>query len=210
MAIHRITCPPSADDVAALRVGDLVYLSGEIVVTGGLPAHQRILEYLDAMKPLPIPLDGVFIHLPHMVEEQRDGGYAIHYVNPTTSRRFDGYMPRIIDHHDLRIVGGKGGLGADVVDVMARKGCVYLSLLGGGSAILSEAIKQVLAVEWRDFPPHFRLTKLLVENLGPLTVGIDAKGHSIYQTLEDQARSRLPQIMSVLSQRRADAAKPRS
>jgi fumarate hydratase subunit beta len=210
MTVHRIACSPSAEQVAALPIGDLVYLSGEIVVTGGLPAHQRILEYLDEMKPLPIPLDGVFIHLPHMAEEQPDGGYAIHHVNPTPSRRFDSYMPRIIGHHDLRIAGGMGGLGEELADAMARKGWGYLSMLGGGNAILWEAIKQVLAVEWCDFPPHFRLAELLVENLGPLTVGINATGNSIYRKLEDQARSRLPQIISVLSQRRADAARTRS
>jgi fumarate hydratase subunit beta len=205
MAVVHLTCPPSAEAVAALKVGDLVYLSGEITVTGGLPAHKRMVEYLDNDRPLPIPMDGVFIHLPHMVEERPEGGYDIHYVNPTTSRRFDAYMPRFIRAFDLKIVGGKGGLGAEAVQAIAEKGCVYLSLLGGGSPILSEAIKDVLAVEWRDFPPHFRLSKMLVEELGPLTVGIDAHGHSVYQGLEDQARARLPAIMALLAQRRATA-----
>ena len=54
MATVYLQCPPSAADIAALRTGDLVYLSGEIVVTGGLPAHKRMMEYLD--KDLPLPL----------------------------------------------------------------------------------------------------------------------------------------------------------
>lgn len=207
MATVYLQCPPSAADIAALRTGDLVYLSGEIVVTGGLPAHKRMMEYLDKDLPLPLTMDGVFIHLPHMVEERGDGGYDIHYVNPTTSRRFDAYMPRFIRAFDLRIVGGKGGLGPDAARAMAEKGCVYLSLLGGGSPILSEAIKDVLAVEWKDFPPHFRLSKMRVENLGPLTVGIDARGNSIYQSLDEQAHDRLPAIMAKLAQRREAAEK---
>ena len=174
-------------------------------MTGGQPAHKRMIEYLDRGEPLPIPMNGVFIHLPHMVEEQPDGRYVIHYVNPTTSRRFDEYMPRFIRAFDLKIVGGKGGLGPAAAEAMAETGCIYVSLLGGGSPILSEAIKEVLAVEWRDFPPHFRLTRLRVENLGPLTVGIDARGTSRYQTLEDEARRRLPDIMAKLASRRADA-----
>lgn len=145
-----------------------------------------------------------------MVERRPDGEYDIHYVNTTTSRRFDGFMPRIIRELNLKIMGGKGVLGPEVADVVGERGCVYLSLLGGGSPTLSDAIKQVLAVEWTDFPPHFRLTKLRAERLGPLTVGIDAQGHSIYQQLDAQARERLPQILSVLSERRDAANKTQS
>ena len=72
MATIYLNCPPTADDVAALQTGDLVYLSGEIVVTGGLPAHKRMIDYLDKGLPLPLKMDGVFIHLPHMVEERAD------------------------------------------------------------------------------------------------------------------------------------------
>jgi len=201
MAVHHLTCPPEREAVDQLAVGDLVYITGEIVVTGGLPAHKRLIASLDAGIPLPMKIEGTFIHLPHMVEETPDG-YEIHYVNPTTSTRFDEFMPRLIEALDLRIVGGKGGLGAASVAAMQKTGCVYLSLLGGGSAILSAAIKEVLQVEWRDFPSHFRLSRLRVEGLGPLTVGIDAHGHSVYQTLESNARKRLPQILARLADRR--------
>lgn len=207
MAIVYINCPPSAEDVAALQTGDLVYLSGEIVVTSGLPAHKRMIEYLDKDLPLPIKMEGVFIRLPHMVEERADGSCDIHYVNPTTSRRFDSYMPRFIRAFDLKIVGGKGGLGPDAAKAVAEKGRVYLSLLGGGSPILSDAIKDVLAVDWRDFPPHFRRSKMRVNNLGPLTVGIDARGTSIYQSPDEQAHERLPAIMAKLAYRREAAEK---
>jgi len=206
MAVHRISSPPSSEAVAQLAVGDLVYLSGEVAVTGGLPAHKRMIAFLDKGQPLPLAIPGTFIHLPHMVEEREEGGYDIHYVNPTTSRRFDDYMPRLIRELDLKIVGGKGGLGLDCVRAMRDAGCVYLSLLGGGSAILSAAIKEVLQVEWRDFPPHFRLSRMRVEELGPLTVGIDAYGNSIYDQIDRTARERMPQIMAQLARRRQEAA----
>jgi fumarate hydratase subunit beta len=206
MRVVRLDSPPSREDVLALRVGDLVYLSGEVTVTGGLPAHKRIVECIERGEDLPVPMDGTFIHLPHMVEE--DGaGYRIHYVNPTTSRRFDGFMPLFIRHYGLRIVGGKGGLGPDCVAAMRQTGCVYLSLLGGGSSLLSDAIKQVLQVEWKDFPAHFRLSRLHVEDLGPLTVGIDAHGNSVYEEISRSARERLPAIMARLAERRGNTAR---
>jgi fumarate hydratase subunit beta len=205
MATFHITCPPTPEAIRQLRVGDLVYLSGEIIVTGGQPAHKRMIEHIESWEPLPMPMSGTFIHMPHMVEETADG-YDVHYVNPTTSARFDAYMPRLIRAFDLMIVGGKGGLGRESVAAMREKGCVYVSLLGGGSAILSAAIKEVLQVEWQDFPSHFRLSRFRVEELGPLTVGIDSHGQSIYEQLESTARDRLPEIMAQLAHRRATAA----
>jgi len=204
MAVWNIMSPPSHEEVRKLAVGDLVYLSGEVVVTGGLPAHKRMTDHIERDEPLPMAMPGVFIHLPHMVEKEGDG-YRIHYVNPTTSRRFDDFMPRFIRHFGLSIVGGKGGLGAEAVEAMRERGCVYVSLLGGGSSILSDAIKEVLQVEWEDFPAHFRLSRLRVEGLGPLTVGIDAHGNSIYERTARSARERLPEIMAQLARRREAA-----
>jgi len=60
--------------------------------------------------------------------------------------------------------------------------------------LYSDALRRVVA-------------KLRVEELGPLTVGIDARGTAIYQQLESAAHARLPQILSVLAERRNAAAK---
>ena len=62
---------------------------------------------------------------------------------------------------------------------------MYLSFLGGGCPLLSEAITDVVSVHWTDLIAHFRLVTLRVAGLGPLTVGIDAHGNSLYDTLHD-------------------------
>ncbi len=41
--------------------------------------------------------------------------------------------------------------------------------------------------------------KLRVEQLGPLVVGIDAKGNSTFETLSEQASDRLPEILRGLN-----------
>ena len=61
-ATHRLKLPLTEETVRSLSLGDTVYLDGEIVVAGtGLPAHDRILSYIDAEKPLPIDLNGATI-----------------------------------------------------------------------------------------------------------------------------------------------------
>ena len=51
-------------------------------------------------------------------------------------------MPTFIRHFGLRAVGGKGGLDRACAEAMQEVGCVYLSFLGGGAPLLSDAIKR--------------------------------------------------------------------
>jgi fumarate hydratase subunit beta len=84
-------------------------------------------------------------------------------------------------------------------------GCVYLSFLGGGAPLHSAAIKAVKEVAYPDLVAHYRLVRLAVEGLGPLTVGIDAHGNSLYDSLQAGARDRLPEILAALDRDRAAA-----
>jgi fumarate hydratase subunit beta len=52
---------------------------------------------------------------------------------------------------------------------------------------------------------HYRLVRLRVEGLGPVTVGIDAHGRSLYQEEQTTARERLPQILADLASDRERA-----
>jgi fumarate hydratase subunit beta len=192
---RRLTLPLTEAAVRSLTVGDFVLLDGEIVITAGLPTHQRILDHVEADRPLPIDIaGGTLFHLGSYSRET-DGRFEVLYMNPTTSTRFDPFMPRFIRHFGLRAVGGKGGLDAASTAAMREVGCVYLSFLGGGSALLSDVIKDVVAVAWDDLVAHYRLVKLRVEALGPLVVAIDAKGTSLFDTLSEAARERLPEIL---------------
>jgi fumarate hydratase subunit beta len=134
--------------------------------------------------------------------EDVDGGYRLHYLNPTTSTRFDAEMPELIRGLGLRFTGGKGGLGTESVEAMHETGCAYLSFLGGGCTLLSEAIRRVTDVFWTEMVSHYRLVRVEVERLGPLTVGIDAHGTSIYRDLLRDARERMPRILADLEESR--------
>ena len=126
-------------------------------------------------------------------------------MNPTTSTRFNPLMPRLIRHFGLRAVGGKGGLDAACAEAMREVGCVYFSFVGGGAPLLSDAIREVVSVQWNDLVSHYRLVTLRVEELGPVTVGIDAHGRSLYGDLSQAAADRLPAIMADLAAARAKA-----
>lgn len=198
--IKRLSLPLSENAISELRAGDMVYLDGEVVLCAGLTTHQRVLQHMEQGLPLPIDLKGAaLLHLGSYSEE-KDGKFAIRYINPTTSTRFNELMPAIIRGQDLKIVGGKGGLDKECVKAMQDTGCIYLSFLGGGCTLLSQAIREVITVQWQDLVPHYRLVKVRVEGLGPATVGIDAHGVSLYENLKDNAVNRLPEIIRDMDQ----------
>jgi fumarate hydratase subunit beta len=202
-----MTLPLSEADVRGLRAGDLVYLSGELIMTAGLPTHQRMSDYIDRREPLPIDLTGQVLLQFGGYQREVDGRLEVVYINPTTSTRFNKLMPKLIRGLKLRAVGGKGGLDAACAQAMRETGCVYLSFPGGGCTLYSNSIREVVGVEWRDLLLHYRLTKLRVEQLGPGTVGIDSTGQSLYDNLQSDAERRLPEILAQLKSAREGMSK---
>ena len=201
MAIRtrRMTFPLTADDARTLRSGDQLIIDGEIIVTAGMPTHERLLRCLDGEEAMPMDLHGqTLLHLGSYSRET-DGKFEVLYINPTTSTRFNPYMPRLITGLQLHAVGGKGGLDQHCVAAMRVAGCVYLSFLGGGATLHSQAIREVVQVGWSDMLTHYRLVRLKVEGLGPVTVAIDAHGSSRYADAQQHSRDQLPAILRELN-----------
>ena len=203
MSSHRMTFPLSAADARLLHAGDQVLIDGEIVMTAGLPTHQRLLGCLDGKEALPMDLNGAALFHLGSYSREVDGRFQVVYLNPTTSTRFNPFMPRLIQGLDLHATGGKGGLDADCAKAMQAQGCVYLSFLGGGCTLLSQAIREVLEVGWPEMLTHYRLVRLRVEGLGPVTVAIDAHGRSLYDEERHQAQDRMAGILEELDADRA-------
>jgi fumarate hydratase subunit beta len=204
--IRSLRMPLSREDARSLRAGDMVLLDGEIVITAGLPTHQRLLACTEEGRDPPIALaGGSLLHLGSYSRDTADGGLEVLYMNPTTSTRFNPLMPRLIRHFGLTAVGGKGGLDAACAEAMQEVGCVYFSFLGGGAPLHSAAIRAVREVAWNDLVAHYRLVRLAVEGLGPVTVGIDAQGNSLFSGLRESAEARLPDILTELGRARAEA-----
>lgn len=200
---HELTLPLTEAAVRALKVGDIVYLTGEIFTTAGMPTHDRLLRCLEGAEDPPFDLRGAALfHLGSLNEEAEDGSLRIVYINPTTSTRFNGHMPRLIPGLGLRATGGKGGLSAESAKAMAEVGCVYLAFLGGGAEINAPGIKKVTGIGWPEMVSHYRIVRIEVERLGPLTVGIDAHGNSIYDQTAAAAKDRRQTILDEMRKAR--------
>ncbi|MES2508551.1 MAG: fumarate hydratase C-terminal domain-containing protein [Pseudomonadota bacterium] len=205
---HRLNFPLSEADARSLRAGDQVIIDGEIVVTAGLPTHHRLIGCFDGKEPLPMKLQGQSLFHLGSYSREKEGGTGpddleILYINPTTSTRFNPVMPRIINELQLHAIGGKGGLDDKSVAQMHKTGCVYLSFLGGGATLHTHAMREVLEVGWSDMLMHYRLVRLRVEGLGPVTVAIDAHGNSTYADAQAGASAGMDRIMAFMDDGRA-------
>ena len=172
---YRITTPVTREDLASLRAGDKVLLSGT-VYTARDAAHLRLTELINKGEPLPLPMEGSAVYYVGPTPEKP--GQVIGSAGPTTSGRMDAYSPTLLDIGQ-KIMIGKGLRSREVIDAIVRNGAVYLGAVGGAGAVMAESVKSCEPVCWEDLGCE-ALRQLQVENF-PLTVVIDSLGNNLYE-----------------------------
>lgn len=193
----------------SLKLGQSVILDGYTVGTAGFPTHKRLFDALQRAESLPFDMSGgSLFHMGSLCRPSPDGRQLVEYMNPTTSTRFNAFLPFIVNRLGLTALAGKGGVDLATVAAMKASGCVYFSMVGGASALLSRGVTERIETGWDDLIEQFRLSKFQLESFGPLTVTIDAWGNSLYDTLQRRADDRMPDILAELERRRQEAGKP--
>ncbi|WP_202319682.1 FumA C-terminus/TtdB family hydratase beta subunit [Archaeoglobus neptunius] len=175
---YEIRTPLSKDELLKLRVGDSVYITGEIF-TARDEAHARALEYLEEGKELPFSFEGAVVyHCGPLVK--KDGEWRVVSAGPTTSARMNPFTPKILERVTCMAIIGKGGMSDDVVEAMRGK-AVYLAFTGGAGALAAQKIRRVKDVIWEDLGMPEAVWIFEVERFGPCIVAIDAHGNSLYR-----------------------------
>ena len=154
--LHRLNTPVKREELAPLRAGDTVLLSGT-VYTARDAAHLRMMEALDAGQPLPFPVEGSALYYVGPTPERP--GQVIGSAGPTTSGRMDAYSPRLLDLGQAIMIG-KGARNRAVKEAVVRNGAVYLAALGGAGALMADSVKGGSGLRGRpppaggELPPH--------------------------------------------------------
>lgn len=173
---YKLTTPVTREDLAPLRAGDTVLLSGA-VYTARDAAHKRMMELLDAGRELPFPVEGSALYYVGPTPERP--GEVIGSAGPTTSGRMDAYAPRLLDLGQSVMIG-KGARNQAVKDAVVRNGAVYLAALGGAGALMAACVRKLEVICWEDLGCE-AVRRLEVEDM-PLTVILDARGGDLYQS----------------------------
>lgn len=177
---YGLRTPISEQEIRGLRVGDLVFVDG-LVVTLRDAGHRRAIEYLRSGRRLPIDLAGLVLYHMGPVVRMDEGGWEIVAAGPTTSARLEVYEPELIEKAGIRLIVGKGGMGAKTAEACKGFGAAYAIYPGGAGALATEAIEAVEMVEWLDLGIPEAMWVLRVRNFGPLMIVIDSTGRNFYE-----------------------------
>jgi fumarate hydratase class I len=183
-----LRAPLTAEAVRALKVGDVVLISGRMF-TGRDAVHAYLMKH-----DPPVDLRGsVLYHCgPVVVKDPAAAGDAwrVTAAGPTTSIREEPYQSEIIARYGVRAVIGKGGMGAKTLAALKEHGAVYLNAIGGAAQFYARTIKRVDGVSLLDFGTPEAMWHLTVEDF-PAIVTMDAHGNSLHKDIEAESGEHL-------------------
>jgi L(+)-tartrate dehydratase beta subunit len=200
---HTLDTPISEAQARALRVDDTVTLQG--VLYGIRDATQ--IAMFDRGRTTRFDLAGhAVIHTAPNVKKvapssQHPTGYAPVCVGTTTSARMERFTDPLMRQLGVRLVIGKGGLGADSLAAFKQLGGVYLAVIGGTAALETTWIEAIEDVDLDDLNPE-SLWKFRIRDFGPLRVAMDSHGGSLYDRVNADARGRRADALAALGVKR--------
>jgi L(+)-tartrate dehydratase beta subunit len=192
---HELTFPiTDPDQIMELRAGDEVVVQGHIL---GIRDRTQIRIFDEGQEP-PMDLRGAFLlHTAPNVRKRYDGGYDPICVGTTTSARMVRFTEPLGERYGVRAICGKGGFPDEAIEPMRRLRMVYLAIVGGAAALETTQIEEIEEVAWEELMPEC-LWRFRVRDFGPLTVGIDAHGNSLYRDVQERAKERLEELYARL------------
>jgi L(+)-tartrate dehydratase beta subunit len=200
MAVHEVTFPVTDErEIRKLRAGDEVLVQGHII---GIRDRTQIRIFDQGMEP-PMDLRGAFLlhTAPGVRKLDPDETGRVRYekvcIGTTTSARMVRFTDPLGARYGVRAICGKGGFPDEAIEPMRRHGMVYFAIVGGAAALETTQIEEIEEVAWEELMPEC-LWKFRVKDFGPLTVGIDSHGNSLYHDVQEAAKKRLEELYARL------------
>ncbi len=187
----RLRLPLSEGQVRALKVGDVVLLSG--------PMHtgRDVLHHYLQTHEAPVDLSGGAIYHCGPVALKQGDRWSLNAAGPTTSSREEPYQAEVIRKFGLRVVIGMGGMGVKTLAALKECGAVYLNAIGGAAQYYTKCISAVDGVDFLEFGIPEAMWHITVQDF-PAIVTMDAGGNSLHAEVEKLSASRLAELGAAL------------
>jgi L(+)-tartrate dehydratase beta subunit len=194
VADRSIQFPADEETIRSLRAGDSVLVDGHII---GIRDRTQIRIFDQGVEP-PMDLRGAFLlHTAPGVRKVGPGRYEPVSIGTTTSARMVRFTEPLGRDYGVRAICGKGGLPDEAIEPMKKHGMVYFAIVGGAAALETTQIEEIEEVAWEELMPEC-LWRFRVKDFGPLTVGIDAHGTSLFHDVQEAAKKRLEDLYARL------------
>jgi L(+)-tartrate dehydratase beta subunit len=185
-----LTFPTTEEAIRDLRAGDEVTVDGHII---GIRDRTQIRIFDEGIAP-PMDLSGAFLlHTAPGVRKLGPGKYEKICIGTPTSARMVRFTEGLGAQYGVRAICGKGGLPDEAIEPMKRLGMVYFAIVGGAAALETTQIEEIEEVAWEELMPEC-LWKFRVKDFGPLTVGIDSHGNSLFHDVQERAKAKLEEL----------------
>lgn len=190
----HLSTPLAEEAIRKLRVNDVVTLSGTVFTARDM-AHLKLRELQEKGERLPENFGGSVVFHAGPVARKTDKAYTILAIGPTTSIRMEphsDFMGRL----GVKAIVGKGGLGDGSLKAFQQYGMVYLLAAPGCGVLHAEAVKSVQRVHWlEEMGMPEAIWVLEVSNWGPLIVGMDSQGNSIFHKIREEGLKKLEALV---------------
>ena len=199
MPHHRLSTPVTEAQTRALVVDDTVTLDGTLF---GIRDATQIAMF-DRGRATRLDLAGhAALHTAPNVKKvprsaQYPTGYAPVCVGTTTSARMERFTRPLMAQCGVRLIIGKGGLGAASLAAFGELGGAYLAVIGGTAALETTWVEAIEDVDLDDLHPE-SLWRFRIRDFGPLRVAMDSRGGSIYSAVDAEARAKRAAALAAL------------
>ena len=191
--------PVSESQIRQLRINDTVTLQSTLF--GIRDATQ--IHMFDRGRKTRFDLQGhAVIHTAPNVRKVPESaafpaGYQPVCIGTTTSDRMERFTRPLMEQYGIRMIIGKGGLRESSQAAFSDLGGIYLAIIGGTAALETTWIEQIEDVDLDDLNPE-SLWRFRIRNFGPLLVGMDSHGGSLYDSVRKTAADRRNAVLNGL------------
>ena len=175
-----LTTPITAEDLVNLRIGEIIYLDGDLVTCRDV-VHRRLIC---GGRQLPVNLEGgAIFHAGPIVRPMADqeGNYEMVSVGPTTSMRMERFEKDFIASTGVKLVIGKGGMGADTAEGCRRYQAIHCVFPAGCAVLAATQVQRIAAHYWDELGMPETLWCCKVKEFGPLVISIDVTGQNLFE-----------------------------
>ncbi len=190
-----LNTPLKSEDIADIRIGDVIYLDGHIITCRDV-AHRRLIE---RGRELPVSLNGLAIfHAGPIVRKDGDKHTMIS-IGPTTSMRMEKFEKEFIEQTGVKLVVGKGGMGVRTAEACKEQKALHCVFPGGCAVLAATEVEEIEDVKWTELGMPESLWICRVKEFGPLIVSIDSEGNNLFENNKIIFNERKDRIVAELS-----------
>ncbi len=187
--------PIRAEDLAGIQIGDVIYLTGRLVTCRDV-AHRRLIE---RDMQLPVDLQGLAIFHAGPIVKKEHEKYLMVSIGPTTSMRMEKFEKEFIARTGVKVVIGKGGMGARTAEACKEHQAIHCVFPGGCAVLAATEVEEIEGVEWMELGMPESLWICRVKEFGPLIVSIDTAGNNLFENNKEVFRERKDRIVAEIS-----------